>query len=312
MLPLETETCSTLLLQRLMRLLFAIPHYFRHDKMVDADSPFRAKHASQTATPESRAATLRKTVVSLHQSFGASQGMLQIADRRTMSANQSLRHEVDVVVASVEKDHLFDQAEIPDGLITRRFFQGDPIHLGFCCHTVLREQFGRYDYYGYLEDDLSIADSWMFEKLRWFNSYVGDEKLLLPNRFERSENLAYKKCYVDGDLAERVTKPFQNVEVNPELQSMVMGKPVRFVRPLNPHSGCFFLNANQMARLIAEPSFGHPSSDFIGPLESAATLSAMKAFAIYKPAPENANFLEIEHDGNQFIQLIRMPGALQR
>ncbi|MEM9771051.1 MAG: hypothetical protein AAF889_05555 [Cyanobacteria bacterium P01_D01_bin.73] len=36
---------------------------------------------------------------------------------------------------------------------------------------------------------------------------------------------------------------------------------------------------------------------FIGPLESAASLGLMKAFRIYRAAPENANFLELQHHG---------------
>ncbi len=43
----------------------------------------------------------------------------------------------------------------------------------------------------------------------------------------------------------------------------------------------------------------------IGPLESAATLGIMRSLKIYKPAPENANFLEVEHHGCRFIRLIR-------
>ena len=46
-------------------------------------------------------------------------------------------------------------------------------------------------------------------------------------------------------------------------------------------------------------------TSFVGPLESAATLGIMRTFKVYKPARENANFLEVEHYGRRFSSLIR-------
>lgn len=232
--------------------------------------------------------------------------MIRIADRRTIAANQALRHDVHVVVVTVGQDHLLDRAGLPVNLFQHVSVDADPTELGFHCQDILRDRWGDYDYYAYLEDDLSIADSWFFEKLRWFNAHVGDQKVLMPNRFERAAGLAYEKCYLDGDLSAHVTKTFQDTTETPELKSTVLGRPLRFIRPLNPHSGAFFLNAVQMQTWMNKPYFGSRSTAFIGPLESAATLGIMKTFHIYKPAPENANFLEIEHDGCRFIRLIRM------
>jgi hypothetical protein len=42
----------------------------------------------------------------------------------------------------------------------------------------------------------------------------------------------------------------------------------------------------------ARLDFFDRDTSFIGPLESAATLGIMRAFRIYKPAPEHAAFLE--------------------
>ena len=145
-------------------------------------------------------------------------------------------------------------------------------------------------------------------KLAWFNGHVGQDKLLLPNRFEMGSGPLVHKAYVDGDLARRATARFQNVDDCPRLQSEVLGTKVVFRRPLNPHSGCFFLNVEQMQHWAAQPYFLDGDTSFVGPLESAATLGIMRAFKIYKPAPENASFLEIEHYGSRFLSLIREPG----
>ena len=288
-----------------MRLLFVIPHYFNAKGTGEAAPNLPRKHASVTGAAESRLGALHKTVYSLHQTFGTSQAMIRHADRTTVPANADMRHEVHVVVVTCGQSHLMNRASF-DAADCHQFpVDDDPTRLGFHCHNVLRDRWGNYDYYSYLEDDLSLSDGWFFEKLRWFNGHVGNGKLLLPNRYERADKLAYKKCYLDGDLAGRVTEPFQAVNEKPELKSTVMGRSVRLVRPRNPHSGCFFLNSDQMQTWIERPYFGDRDASFIGPLESAATLGVMKTFAIYKPAPENACFLEIEHDDSRYIKLVR-------
>jgi hypothetical protein len=61
----------------------------------------------------------------------------------------------------------------------------------------------------------------------------------------------------------------------------------------------------------ARLDFFDRDTSFIGPLESAATLGIMRAFRIYKPAPEHAAFLEIEHFGQAFLGLIRPGGPIE-
>jgi hypothetical protein len=83
-----------------------------------------------------------------------------------------------------------------------------------------------------------------------------------------------------------------------------MEQNVKFQRSLNPHSGCYFLNAEQLEYWTKQPHFLDRDCSFIGPLESAATLGMMKTFKIYKPSPANSNFLEIQHFGANFLSLI--------
>jgi hypothetical protein len=61
-----------------------------------------------------------------------------------------------------------------------------------------------------------------------------------------------------------------------------------------------------MAYWAAQPHFLDRDTGFIGPLESAATLGIMRTFRVYKPAVENASFLEIEHHGTAFISQLRL------
>ena len=288
-----------------MKLLFVIPHFFRHRQSDDGAPTLRGKHASIHSHAETRVKAVERCLLSLHQTFGPSQAIIQHSTRRTTPANQSLRHQIHIVVVTTT-EHLVNQLSLPDSAYEHVTVDADPTHLGFCCQQLLLDRRNDYDFFAFLEDDLTIDDPLFIQKLVWFNSHLGDGKVLLPNRFERSPDAVYPKCYVDGDLKPHVTQRFQQIQVEPELKSMIMGHSVRFVRPLNPHSGCYFLNANQLGHWGEQRGFAIPTADFIGPLESAATLGIMTTFQVYKPAAENAGFLEIEHNDDRFTRLVRL------
>ena len=282
-----------------MRLLVVIPHYFRRRV---AGEP---RHGSQGGDSTRRIRALTACLHSLHQHWGLRQCVMQIAERRTRPANTSGRSELHVVLCTTGDEHVLSELPVDRALYQHFSTDVAPMHLGFQCRAVLRDRWGNYDYYCYLEDDLILHDPWFLAKLQWFNSSVGQQNLLLPNRFERGPGPLAHKAYVDGDLALHVTARFQNIEEAPQFDATVMGQRLLFRRPLNPHSGCYFLNHEQMREWIQRADFLDYDSSFIGPLESAATLGIMRTFRIYKPAIEQASFLEIEHFGDQFIRLLR-------
>lgn len=285
-----------------MRILFAIPHFYGGGTL----SQTVAAHGSQgDAAPRIRALT--HCIAALHQLYGRAQCVMQLREQRTQAANQRLNAELHVVVCTTGRQHLLDRLPLDRNLYQRFPTDLEPPLLGFQCPEILRDRWGNFDYYGYLEDDLVLHDPWLFAKLAWFNKHVGDDKLLLPNRFERGSGTLVHKAYVDGELREQVTARFQDLSDRPRLESEVLGVPVVFRRPTNPHAGCYFLNARQMQHWTQQPFFLDRDVSFIGPLESAATLGVMRAFKIYKPALENASFLEIEHSGDRFLRLIRPP-----
>ena len=215
---------------------------------------------------------------------------------------------MDIVVVTTGQYHLVNALPLPADALEHRETDAEPQMLGFECQGILAERLGQYDFYCYVEDDLVIHDPWFFRKLAWFNQHLGDEKLLLPNRFEFGDSSMVYKAYVDGDLPSNVWAPLAKRCDQPSLKSSVLGMDVQFRFAQNPHSGCFFLNSRQMARWASSSPFPDRDTSFIGPLESAATLGIMRTFAIYKPARPNASFLEIEHSGNQFIRALR-PGG---
>lgn len=286
-----------------MKVLIVLPHYFD----VRGDASFATHGSLATNARDRRVAVVRQTFACLHQTFGPGQSMLHIADRRIVAANQSVSDQVHLIAVTRGDDHLLDDATIGND-VERVSVDGDPQELGFAAHEILRDRFGDFDFVGYLEDDLWIRDAAWFQKLAWFNDNTDELSLLLPHRYEvraRTGPSSVRKLYIDGDLAPHVTASFQNITDRPDWKGQVMGRPVRWTRTLNPHSGCFFLSRRQAQRWFAQSHFADRDRSFVGPLESAATLSIARTFRVYKPAPENAAFLELEHGDRRFIHLVR-------
>ncbi len=279
-----------------MRILFTVPHFFKPSS--------EGRYGSQRKDPQPRLQAFTQNLTALHQLFGKSQRIIDIAQRLAFPANQPQAHEIDIVVCTTQDHHLLTQLPLPSDLYKHHPTNVEPLLLEFECQAVLQSFLGQYDYYCFIEDDLIIHDPWFFVKLNWFTQQAGDLNLLQPNRYEISPHGLVRKAYIDGDLALRVTAPFQNVQEQPELKGTIMNTPITFRRPLNPHAASYFLNANQMAYWASQPYFLDRDTSFVGPLESAATLGIMKTFRIYKTSPEQANFFEIQHFGTGFLGLI--------
>jgi hypothetical protein len=288
-----------------MRLLLTIPHYASPDPNEAGDR----SHRSLVADPAPRVAALSACLTALHQLFGPSVCFIDHGRRAARSFEPAVPRSLDVVVCTTRGRHLLDRLPVEARYYTHHATDAEPLLLGFECHAVLRDRLGGYDYYGYLEDDLILHDPWFFGKLSWFNRHAGDDKLLQPNRYEAGLNHLVPKVYVDGDLDERVTAPFQDVRDGGPLAGEVMGVRVEFGRTLNPHSGCFFLNAGQMEHWARQPHFNDRDSRFIGPLETAASLGIMRTFRVYRPAPANADFLEVQHFGTGYLERLCVPSG---
>jgi hypothetical protein len=285
-----------------MRILVAIPHYYS----VHAESsPDGMWHGSVTQGAATRLIAVSSCIAAMHQLYGSEQRVIDHATRVAMPANQQTAGQVDIVVCTTGDDHLLGQLPLPAGSFVHNPTASPAPLLGFECHAVLRDRIGDYDYYAYMEDDLIAHDPWMFVKLGWITDQLGDGVLLQPNRYEVGPLGLVNKAYIDGDLIVEATAAFQDITVQPIATGRLLGTTVTFVRAKNPHAGCFFLNARQMAAWASRPDFLDRDTSFVGPLESAATLGIMRAFRVYKAAAESASFLEIEHYGTSYIGQLR-------
>lgn len=283
-----------------MRILFTILHCYKPGSDVI--------HGSARGNKGKRADAVAACIAALHQTYGRQVVHMNDLHR---SANGRLNAEIKVVVCTTGDLHALDR--IPSGLYEHHATAANPLLLGYENHVVLAENVDKYDFYCFLEDDLFLDDPLFFIKLRWFNTQIGVEAVLQPNRFEVSPNLSIKKLYLDSRLRDAtLSSRFQDISVQPRLTGKIMGQDVTFERPDNCHSGCFFLDNAQMKHWMAQPYFLDRSDAFAGPIESAGTLGIMRAFRVYKPAAENAGFLEIRHLDNSYLGgMVRPPENLQ-
>ena len=206
------------------------------------------------------------------------------------STAASRPHDVDVVVCSLPELNLLD--EIPPELFRVRWVDVPPLWVPFACRDVLAQGLGDYDWFCYIEDDLVFHDPLFFDKLRWFHDAAGPGCVLQPNRYEVAPTAIPRKVYIDGPIN---TAQWQDLGDAPDLHLTAFGADIRLVRASNPHAASFFLTSDQMTAWVRLPSFSDRDCSFVGPLESAASLGLMQTFRVYKPSPEDASFLEVEH-----------------
>ncbi len=284
-----------------MRVLVTIPH-FHNPKGGGA-------YGSTGSESSRRVDALSRSIAGLHESLGPRQAFLYClhehvpgrGNGRLLKVNRQAADALDIAVCTVGDSHLINSLSVPRGMFHHQPVKSDPMMIGFACQQVLKAHLGKYDLYCYLEDDLLIQDSYFLQKLEWFTRTFGDEVVLLPHRYEISAKEALHKLYIDGPVRPDFTARWQDVNDRRMLNADFLGSEISFERWSNPHSGCFFLNAAQMARWVESPTFGDGDCSFAGPLESAASLGIMKTFRIHKPAAANAGFFELQHLHNRYL-----------
>ena len=277
-----------------MKALFAVAHHYE-----PKNNPF---YASEAPDPTRRILAVTTCITSLYHTLDSRQGLLDGQARVAHPANDAEPLEVSVVVCTKGNSHLLGKLGAIGHLFIQRQSQRDPKFLGLECRAALRDGIGKYDWFGYLEDDLMLADPLFFPKLGWFRGIAGWDAVLQPNRYEVAVGQPLHKVYIDGNMADPSQSPrFQDTAQRPVIEGEAFGRRYVFKRVNNPHSGAFFVDARQMEHFARQPDFLAEESAFGGPLESSATLGIMRHFRVYKPARENAGFLELRHLNNRYL-----------
>lgn len=213
------------------------------------------------------------------------------------------RNEVHIRYVCVEGHNLIDELELSDqpqiSTVLAKNLK-DTLNLGFVCQRVHAREAGAYDWHIYMEDDLTIHDPMLLEKLSWFADITQGEGVLVPNRFEYSFSHKLKN-YVDGP--NRLKRDLQKRNNPSKISRKVLGRSIQFERPINMHGGFWAMTAEQLQHCMKHKDFGAYNVWNVAPLESAATAPELFGLSIYKPTMQNPDFAEIEHTGQRFMDI---------
>lgn len=280
-----------------MKIILAIVHYW--------DPDGGGFHQSLRPDPSPRIEAFKQQLLHIRR-LGLSQFYLDMSDRIAYPANKDLVSDISICVVTDGVHHVLDL--LPQGF--RSCFEevvvtpGNGKLLGFEVQKVLADNLSKdYDWFGYIEDDILIHDPCFFSKLKWFEYHMGPESVLLPQRVEFTDlPNRVDRFYIDGPLSPA------------ERNKLVVPGPVRVIEgpagqvavepALNPHAGCFFLSRRQLSYWVNQPHWQDGDVSFISPLESAATLGIAKTFSIFKPCLSTAGWLEVQHFGTSFHNLL--------
>jgi hypothetical protein len=283
-----------------MRILLTIAHYFKA-----TENP---KHASENANyKNARKANIERIIRTWRGVFEEYQ-TLQIGDRRYEKFRGPATQLNIEVVQFVDCSLITKKFADAQRLTLREVQINNPKMLPFAAHHILREKKNQYDWYVYSEDDLLVTDPLVFKKLEAFNKQFGYKRILQPNRFELNPSANLYKTYIDGDLKPETIDPLNCRIADEEFLNLpALESRISLRRARNPHSGCFFLHADQLEYWTSKKTFLDMDVSFISPLESAATLGIAKNFAIYKPFGKDTGFFEIEHLDNGYSNIPAKP-----
>jgi hypothetical protein len=279
-----------------MQILVVIAHYFKPEK-----TPRYASERSEAET--SRRENVERIIRTWRGVFGEHQ-YLQI-DEKKYEAGIGPAAKIDLQLVHL-RDHSLVTSDFATehGVRLRQVEVANPRMLPFAAHHVFKENKSGYDWFVYSEDDILVSDPTTFLKLNAFNKQFGYKRVLQPNRFELNAFATKFKTYIDGNLNQKVLEIINpKIEDENYLNMTALDTKIALRRARNPHSGCFFLNAEQIDYWARQANFLDMDVSFISPLESAASLGISKNFSIYKPFGRESGFFEVQHLGNDYSAL---------
>jgi len=152
----------------------------------------------------------------------------------------------------------------------------------------------------YLEDDLVIQDPRYVDKQVWFTERTDHQFVLMPHRQEYCVAEAPMRLCVDGPIKpiEQQESVWSDEEKEVARGTFWDGRSVGFALASNPHSGSFCLSASQRQMLVERQA---QPTEFVGPLETAATGTVLNHFPVWKPIWRERDFLCLEHGHPSFL-----------
>ena len=281
-----------------MRVNVCIPHFI-NENVKPSDNPNGYGSLREGATFNRTLAMGRciSSLLSLQRSGKTAQ--LNMAQRIDFWSNAGPKLEIKITIVT-DGHHRLDellqyfgnQVQVLDVELD------DPRLLPLACRDHLINTGEGADLLAYLEDDLIINDPEFFDKQYWFLEKTSHRFCLMPHRYERCHSEGIDKLLVDGPLTPSFIKKFTEPQPNAAQGAYNGVEAVSFDITDNPHSGMFILSESQATTLRNRKL---PRSGFIGPLETAATLTVLQNFPVMKTSLKNWMFLRIEHGHPSFL-----------
>lgn len=271
-----------------MRILIAIPHIFAPRESSEYSSEKEAKRETKKKAIYSTAVCNKSThgkSAWIHASKGKEKEVV------TRKIGVTTGHEIDVLVVTSAGCSLLEGEER-----RIRVMEISIENLRDIAMVAMKECLDRaheYDMVCYLEDDISIEDRDIFDKIRYLVERFGDEYVFMPHRCEMLEN--GEDVLLSGDPDGGRPDLFWDTGEEISLQ-WPLGE-IYFYRATNPHSGCFFLTRSQAAKIkrFWEAREWRPDFRLAGPLEQAATGFLLPYCKVMKTRPSYYRFLMVRH-----------------
>lgn len=290
-----------------MRLRVGIPHFFRDEGSTGIQNGYGScRHGNRFARCMALARCLG-SVLALNRSssdiiLNHAESQLEFTPASSLTGLPDILVEVHLFVCG---DNYLQ--EVVDQYSSRMHIHSlnldDPRNLPLATVRQLLDFPDVSDYSMYLEDDLVIQDCHYLDKIAWFCSQLEHHFVLMPHRREPTVSNSPKHLYVDGPI--KPSHQAESVWANDETVKAQIrfwnGEVITFAEASNPHSGSFCIS-NQQTDLLR--SVAWPPSEFVGPLETAATGTVMSVLQILKPTWNFREFLTLEHSNPSFLHTI--------
>jgi hypothetical protein len=272
----------------------ALPHFFRES---EADQSYGS---SAPGARLARSLALARCLGALLDQRRTANDLVLDIGRRCLSCADGAPHSVRLEV------HVFTCGGLALGEVLQHFAEGiqvhaveldDPRQLPLAARDWLIQAEPIADLCLYMEDDLVIADPLFFAKQHSLIRATEGRVVLMPHRYEAIPGRRGQRLLVDGPLLDGFIGRFCAPQAGVARGRFSGGPEIVFDRTANPHSGLFCLSRSQVERRRQQPL---PNEGFVGPLETAATLTALELFEVWKPALAQRSFLCVEHGHPRF------------
>lgn len=285
-----------------MRVQVCIPHYFK-EHTDPGDNP-NGYGSLRSGARLARSIALSRCITSLLDLQRRPETCLLNISRKSIDhlANSDEPLEIQISICTDGANRLQDVLDLYQNRVQVIDLPlENPRELPLACRDHLIHHHPEADLLSYLEDDVVIHDKLFFDKQLWFHSKTNHQFALMPHRYERVDAGSMETLMVDGPLDPGFIGQFAQPQTNVANGQFRGVETVSFDIASNPHSGTFCVSQQQAQQLQTAEL---PREGFVGPLETAATLTVLHRYPVMKPSVECWKFLRVEHGHPSFLHYI--------